>query len=160
MDVTAKLLNWMIDFVEVPNPNLGGWAPCPYAKQARINDKISIRFSNDLINEVPKCLPDLETKDVVVICFDHTIINANEIEQLVSNLNKTLLVNDYVILEDHPDQIENVNGVRMNFGECGLLIIQRLSKLNASSALLKDKGYYQVWDQPSLDYVVSWRSND
>jgi hypothetical protein len=45
----------------------------------------------------------------------------------------------------------------MNFGKCGLLLIQKLSKLNAASEQLKQKGYYDNWPAESLDYVVSWR---
>jgi hypothetical protein len=25
---------WIVDFVEKPNPMLNNWAPCPYARQA------------------------------------------------------------------------------------------------------------------------------
>jgi hypothetical protein len=45
----------------------------------------------------------------------------------------------------------------MNFGKCGLLLIQKLSKLNAASEQLKQKGYYDNWPAESLDSVVSWR---
>jgi hypothetical protein len=45
----------------------------------------------------------------------------------------------------------------MNFGECGLLIVQKLDKLNNASDQLKAKGYYSVWNQQDLDSVVSWR---
>jgi hypothetical protein len=67
------------------------------------------------------------------------------------------MYDDYVILEDHPDSIESVSGVRMNFGECGLFVIQKLSKLNEASNKLKSAGYYDYWDQKSLDNVVTWR---
>lgn len=148
----------MTNFVEVPNPNLGDWAPCPYAKQARINDKISIKFSDNLKSAVFDSLPELEHKEVVVICFDHMAISMEQTEQLVEELNNELMPNDYVILEDHPDSVEIINNVQMNFGHCGLLIIQRLSKLNIASDQLNTKGYYQFWNQDNIDYVVSWRN--
>ena len=66
---------------------------------------------------------------------------------------------DYVVLEDHPDKLEYVNGVNMNFGKCGLLLIQKLSKLNEASSQLKAKGYYDHWNQQVLDDVVNWRNN-
>lgn len=159
-NIKNKLIDWMINFVEVPNPKLAGWAPCPYAKQARIRDKISIRFSDDVISEVRDCLDDLKEKDVVVICFDHSKLSAGQTHDIVETLNSELIPDDFVILEDHPDTIETVNGVSMNFGECGLLVIQRLSKLNAASASLKEKDYYDCWKQEALDYVVNWRTHD
>jgi hypothetical protein len=64
---------------------------------------------------------------------------------------------NYVVLEDHPDSPEYVNGVKMNFGYCGLLIIQKLDKLNIAADKLKEQGYYDNWDKFSLNSVVSWR---
>jgi hypothetical protein len=46
----------------------------------------------------------------------------------------------------------------MNFGKCGLLIIQKLDKLNNASDQLREKGYYTHWSQKDLDSVVSWRT--
>lgn len=149
----------MTNFVEVPNPNLGDWAPCPYAKQARLRDKISIRFTDNIIAEARSCLADLILKDVVVICFDHTKISAKQLEYVVDTLNAELMPDDFVILEDHPDIPESINGVPMNFGHCGLLVIQKMSKLKTASDQLKEKGYYDVWSQEDIDFVVSWRDN-
>jgi hypothetical protein len=67
------------------------------------------------------------------------------------------MTHNYVILEDHPNDEEYVNGVKMNFGLAGLLVVQKLDKLNTASEQLKAKGYYDKWDQAALDQVVSWR---
>ena len=42
--IVLQLHKWMTEFVEVPNKLLGDFPPCPYARQARITDKISIKF--------------------------------------------------------------------------------------------------------------------
>ena len=42
-EVTVKLLKWMEEFVEKPHPSMGNWPPCPYARQARLNNNIDIR---------------------------------------------------------------------------------------------------------------------
>ena len=149
----------MKDFVEKPNPLLNNWAPCPYARQARIADKIAIIFSDHLklTSTVEKNLPLLEDKDVFIVCFDHTAISADEIGELVNTHNKLLMKKDVVILEDHPDSIEMLNGVEMNFGKCGLLLVQKLSKLSTASDQLRDKGYYDNWPKENYDDVVAWR---
>ena len=98
-------------------------------------------------------------KEVVIVCFDHTKIPAAELEQIIKVYNQqVLLARNYVILEDHPDAEERVNGVHMNFGLCGLLIIQRLDKLTQASEQLRSKGYYDTWSQAELDQVVTWRN--
>jgi len=158
-DIVEKLTKWLTDFIEVPNPKLGDWAPCPYARQARVNNNISIKFAeiSEFSDIIRDSIDTLENKEVVVICFDHNNINPVELQEYVSGMNKTLLSKNYVILEDHPDTPEYINGVSMNFGVCGLLVLQKLDKLTTASKLLQEKGYYEHWSQQDLDEVVSWR---
>jgi hypothetical protein len=160
-DLESKLIEWMINFVEKPHPSLNNWPPCPYARQARVNNNVKIVHSDHqrLIATVEQHLPDLEQKEVVIVCFDHTEISAQELEKLIKVYNQqVLMARDCVILEDHPDAQELVNGVHMNFGYCGLLVIQKLDKLTTASEQLKTKGYYDTWSQAELDQVVTWRS--
>ena len=157
--IVQDLTDWMKDFVEKPNPLLNNWAPCPYARQARIADKISIIFADHLklTSTVEKNLSLLEDKDVFIVCFDHTVISADEIGELVKTHNKLLMKKDVVVLEDHPDAIEMLNGVEMNFGKCGLLLVQKLSKLSTASDQLREKGYYDDWPEENYLDVVAWR---
>jgi hypothetical protein len=160
-DIEKKLTEWMVNFIEQPHPDLDRWAPCPYARQARISNQIKIVHSDHrrLTATVEQVLPELEEKEVVVVCFDHSEISAQELEKLIKVYNQqVLMARNYVILEDHPDAEELINGVPMNFGHCGLLIIQRLDKLTTASEQLKSKGYYNSWSQSELDQVVTWRS--
>jgi hypothetical protein len=168
-EIKAEVIAWLKTFVEKPNNLLGGWAPCPYARQARVNNKIQIEFSETilleaavkdnlfLLDEDPIDGSEPE-KDVLVICFDHKDITPDELTEVVEKLNRELMPDDYVILEDHPEEAEDqVNSVDMRFGKCGLLLVQRLSKLNEASDKLKDKGYYDNWSEGELNYVVNWR---
>jgi hypothetical protein len=157
--VKTQLLEWMTLFVEEPNPNLGNWAPCPYARAARINNKILIIDSaaTALAKTVENNLPMLDSYEVVVICFDHNSISGVECANLTQDLNKDLMKQDVVILEDHPELTEHVNGVKMNFGQCGLYVVQRLSKLNEAAQKLHAGGYYDHWSTSELDEVVTWR---
>ena len=157
--IKAELDKWMVEFVEATHSQLGNWAPCPYAKAARVSNMIELVFASvpELMTAVRNSTERLAHKDVVVICFDHNNISPEELQEFVAGMNKTLMLADYVILEDHPNAPEYVNGVRMNFGHCGLLVIQKLSKLNNAADKLKSQGYYDTWDQKSLDDVVTWR---
>ena len=159
-DIVEKLINWMKDFVEVPNSLLGNWPPCPFARQARINNKIEIVYSgHDIIPAtVEQNLSKLEDKDVIIVYFDHNMIRPDALADLVKSYNEGFLMpRNYVALEDHPDSAEYVNGVKMNFGECGLLIVSKLDKLNEASDNLREKGYYKHWSTEELDSVVTWR---
>lgn len=154
--ITQELTDWLKNFVEIPNPALGNWSLCPYARQARVKNQIEIVVSDDLQNAVYQSLSLLADKEVVVVCFDHNQITPVQLEQFVTATNKDIMPN-YVILEDHPDVPEILNGVAMNFGKCGLLIVSELKKLNAAADQLKDKGYYDHWPKENFDNVVAWR---
>jgi len=158
-EILSKLSKWMTSFVEVPNPKLGDWAPCPYARQARVNNNIAIKFADvvEFDASINESIEILGHKEVVVICFNHSDIDPASLQDYVKKTNETLMPMNYVILEDHPDIVENINGVCMNFGECGLMVLQKLDKLNNASDQLREKGYYEHWSPEDLDSVVSWR---
>lgn len=153
------VISWIEDFLEKSNSNLGNWAPCPYARQARVNNSISIKLAEPLEFDdvIRESLETLNNKEVVVVCFDHHNIDPTSLQDYVKNMNNMLLPLNYVILEDHPNSPEYINDVCMNFGKCGLLLIQKLDKLNGASNLLREKGYYDHWTLDNLDDVVNWR---
>jgi hypothetical protein len=154
-DIQLKLNQWLIDFVEKPNPLLNNWPPCPYARQARVNNKIHIVFDSPLA--IANYVSFLENYDVVVLCFNHLEFTATQIELFTRHINSILMSQDYVVLEDHPNTEEFINGVKMNFSECGLMVLQKLSKLNSAADQLQDKDYYHAWSKLNLDEVVNWR---
>jgi hypothetical protein len=158
-DLESKLTEWMVNFVEQPHPGLGNWPPCPYARQARIGNKLTVIHSafGRLVQDVDAHLELLTQKDVIVVMFDHRQIDPDMLARLVQAYNTILMPANYVILEAHPDAQEFVNGVKMNFGLCGLLIVSELGKLNTASVQLRSKGYYDHWDQQAMNDVVNWR---
>ncbi len=158
-EIELSLKSWILDFVSKPSPLLNNWAPCPYARQALLNNKTATIFSNVecLFDTVKDNLHLLEDKEVVIICFDHSQISPEQLASDVADYNQSLMPKDYVILEDHPDSVELLNGLTMNFGLCGLLLVSKLSVLNNASVHLKSKGYYDSWPKENLDAVVTWR---
>jgi len=153
--IRVKLNQWLTDFVEKSNPLLNNWPPCPYARQARLSNRIHIVFDSPL--EIAQYVTFLDDHDAVVLCFDHTKFSARQIELFTRHINSILVWKDFVVLEDHPDSEELINGVKMNFGECGLMVLQQLSKLNTAANQLREKGYYTAWSKENLDEVVNWR---
>jgi hypothetical protein len=160
--VKQQLIEWIKAFVETPNSLLGHWAPCPYARAARLNNKIEIKFSQarDLLFDVVNNIDLLKNKDVIIFCFDHNEILPESLTVMVAGMNQALMKVNVVALEDHPGIKESISGVDMNFGPCGLLLVQNLDKLNTASHQLKEKGYYKTWSMDNLDDVVNWRNDE
>ena len=153
--VTEKLLAWMEKFVEVPHPNLGGWPPCPFARQARLSKNIDIQQGQDPYADCLSLLDYDWSKEVVIFWYDD--IDAESFIDDVNRANSVLLSKDIVALEDHPDTEEIIAGVKMNFGLCPIIVLQKNSKLNQSADQLKEKDYYHSWTQSDLDKIVTWR---
>jgi hypothetical protein len=156
--VTTELLKWMEEFVEVPHPSLGGWPPCPFARQARLSKNIDIRQGQDPYNDCVSLLDYDWSKEVVVFWYDY--IDTELFIDLVNRANSILLANDIVALEDHPDTEEIIAGIKMNFGVCPIIVLQKNNKLNSAADQLKEKGYYHTWTQEDVDKIVTWRYNN
>jgi hypothetical protein len=54
------------------------------------------------------------------------------------------------VLEDHPDDVEDVNGVIMNQGKYALSLVQSLSDLDRRAKQMADKGFYHAWPEEYL----------
>lgn len=156
--VEQAILKWMEEFVEQPHPSLGNWPPCPYARQARLSNNILIKAGTDPYHDGQALALTYDwTKEVVVFWYDHHKNPVEEFIAKVQKLNKEIMPMNVVALEDHPAAEEYVAGVKMNFGTCALLVVQKLDKLNAAADQLRAKGYYDHWSEESLDEVVTWR---
>jgi hypothetical protein len=160
-EIREKLNDWINNFVGKPNKLLNNWPPCPYARQALFSNLVEVIFkdsSRDLDSLITSNLYRLSTLDVLIFCIDPKEISATVLAEKVDILNQLLKKYDYVLLEDHPDNPEILNGVPMNFGECSLVLAQKLSKLTDASKQLEENGYYKHWPKENLDYVVNWRN--
>ena len=154
------LQNWIINFVSVNNPDLNNFPPCPFAKQALVEQKI--KFLE--VKNIKDCLQQIRDATVTwdenleLIAFVFTKLpNENQLVSDIEMINKQLKTNDFVVLEDHPKIEENVKGVIMNNGKYAICLMQRLSKINRFSDILKRQGYYDVWSEENLEDVVNWR---
>ena len=157
-DITA----WINDFVSKPNALLNNFPPCPYARKAMLEQKVDIRTPEDV--SVSYAIADtLQTwndeLDVVMLIFDPTYYTADMFSSVVEKANETIDKN-FVLLDDHPDNVEDINGVTMNNGKYAIVFVQKTDKLQQGHKYLKQHtDYYEVWSQENLDDVVTWRKD-
>jgi hypothetical protein len=160
-DVKADIEKWIEDFVEVPHPNLGGWAPCPYARKARLDRDFDVRLGLAPIHDLTQVSrKGLEGKSVVIFAYDPTDISYTELSYAIDVCNREfLLPNNLLSLEDHPDDPEVVNGVVMNNGTYALALVQSLSDLNEKAQLVARKGFYDTWPEEYLSMLFKHRKD-
>jgi hypothetical protein len=153
------ITQWAIDFVEKPNPLLNGWAPCPYARRARVDNKLDIRPGS--INPISDCaFQHMNDYDVIAYVYDGDRFSAAEFNQAVDDLNAWhLRGRGMFALADHPADVETVNGVVMNQGTYAICFLQNLDKLNSHAAMLAEKGFYNGWPEEYLTVLFSGRQD-
>jgi hypothetical protein len=159
--VKHDIEHWMVNFVEVKNPALGDWAPCPYARKARLDQDFDVRLGlvpvHDLV-QISKT--GLGGKSVVIIAYDPSEYSHEVFSQQLDIANREfLLPNNLLALEDHPADLEIVNGVGMNQGTYALALVQSLSDLNAKAKIMAAKGFYNAWPEEYLTALFQYRED-
>ena len=159
--VQADIESWIQDFVEVPHPALGGWAPCPYARKARLDRDFEVRLGLAPMHDLIKLSKDgLGGKSVVIIAYNPAVHPYEDFSSALDVANKEfLLPNNLLALEDHPADPEIVNGVVMNQGTYALALVQSLSDLNDKAQLVARKGFYDSWPEDYLTALFRYRQD-
>jgi hypothetical protein len=150
--VTDDVLKWSENFVEVPHPALGGWPPCPFARQARLNRTVEVLIGADPYFDLRnRSRWGMGRHEVIVYAYDPAEWPYSRFHSAIEDANKEfLLARDMLALEDHPDSVEDVMGVIMNQGKYALVLVQSLSKLNTSARQIGAKGFYHAWPEEYL----------
>ncbi len=159
--VIDDIRKWINDFVTKPNPLLNNMPPCPFAKQGILENKVDIRIPEGSVSHgILTTLHTWDDKlDVVALVYDPAMHDGDTFNKIVMQMNDTI-DKSFVLLDDHPDNVENINGVHMNNGKYAIVFCQRTKRLQEAHEYLKTKtNYYDVWSDEDLEDVVNWRLN-
>lgn len=166
MEITQQqleqdILNWIINFVEVKNPALGDWPPCPYARQARLKGTYEARIGTNPISDLLDVWrTGLGAMEVIAIAYDPVTWNHKTFARALEYANKEFLLDrDIIVLEDHPFDLEIVNGESMNQGKYALALVQSLSDLNKKAKFMARQGFYDAWPEDYLTMLFQHRED-
>jgi len=158
--VQHDIETWIENFVEVPHPALGGWAPCPYARKARLDRDFEVRIGVNPYFDLKVVSQTGINKSVVIFAYDSTAYSYEQFHTQLEGANtEFLLSKDLLALEDHPDLPELVNGVSMNQGTYTLALVQSLSDLNHKAKAIAQKGFYDAWPELYLQELFQHRQD-
>jgi len=159
--INQDIESWIINFLEVKNPALGDFPPCPYARSARLKQSFEARIGNEVLDDLIAFGNEgMSDKEVVVFAYPPEQYQAKEFAALIERANQEILLSkDIIVLDDHPDDIEEVNGVVMNQGKYALAMIQCLSDLNEKAKLVAKKGFYDKWPEEYLQMIFKHRED-
>jgi hypothetical protein len=158
--VRYNIERWIETFVEVPHPALSGWAPCPYARRARLDQDFDVRLGINPYFDLKVVGQTGINKSVVIFVYESNSYTPEQFRvQLQSANTEFLLAKDLLVLEDHPEVPELVNGVSMNQGTYALALVQRLSDLDDKAASMARKGFYDTWPESYLQELFQHRQD-
>lgn len=159
--VKKDILDWCQRFVEVPHVALGGWPPCPYARQARLAGTVQILLGSDPYYDLKnRSLWGMNNLEVIIYAYDPAQWDYAAFHASIASANtEFLLPKDLIALEDHPADVEDVMGVVMNQGTYALALVQSVSKLNSAAKQIGTKGFYHDWPKDYLQALFQHRQD-
>ena len=159
--VKQDIESWIVNFVEVPHPALGGWPPCPFARSARMKRTFEVYLGSDPYFDLKnRARWGMGNQEVIIYAYDPVEWPYELFSSSIKSANtEHLLHNDMLALEDHPSDVENVNGVIMNQGQYALALVQCLSDLNTKAQQMASKGFYHNWPEEYLQGLCQHRQD-
>ncbi len=157
--VRADIESWIVNFVEVPHPALGGFPPCPYARSARLKKSYEVYLGMDPYYDLKnRARWGMGEKEVIIYAYDPIEWPHGLFSSSIESANTEFLLRaNLLALEDHPTDVENVNGVIMNQGTYALALVQSISDLDEKAAVMGKKGFYDTWPEEYLTQLFQHR---
>jgi hypothetical protein len=157
--VKQDIENWIVNFVEVPHPALGGFPPCPYARSARLKRSYQVFLGTDPYYDLKhRARHGIGLSEVIIYAYDPTEWSHELFASSLDQANQEFLLSaDLLALEDHPHDVEIVNGVCMNQGTYALALVQSVSDLDAKAKMMASKGFYHTWPEEYLQALFQHR---
>jgi hypothetical protein len=159
--VKHDIEQWIVNFVEVPHPALGGFPPCPYARSARLKNSYDVYIGTDPYFDLKnRAKYGMGNREVIVYAYDPAEWPRELFASSLDQANQEFLLDaDILVLEDHPADVEIVNGICMNQGTYALALVQSLSDLNTKATQMAAKGFYDSWPKDYLTALFRHRKD-
>ncbi|MHC5599864.1 MAG: hypothetical protein ACYTXC_28695 [Nostoc sp.] len=159
--VKQYIWDWVNNYLNVPNPDLASFPPCPYSRKVMLENRVKIQWFQgaellDSLIEIAKTWTD--DFEVVILVTDPKNISYNDTNDLITEVNQTTLArHNLVALRDHPDVVSQLPRSSASNGKYVLIFVQKLNKLLEATEHLSKNGYYQYWSSEELEDLVNWR---
>lgn len=154
-----QLHKWF-EYIQVPRPELGNLAICPFAKKAVVLKQYTVSDCTfDNISEHITTCDVVEYRVCIFYLPAYMEYKIEDLESRTKELNAQFVQQDKVILDNDPRNALVIEGVTTTFPECYLWIVQSLSDLTSKTDILNNTNYYSYWTKTQLDQVVNWRNS-
>lgn len=159
--VYEHLQQWIEGFLDVGHPSFGGLSPCPFSRQAWIQNRVDIQACQSDRLEAQLLQIAKTWRDRFDVCILPNLSEAPipNLEQRIESLNPQLAQHDIVALVDSPDNpATSLSHTNTSNQKYVLILLQRLSDLQVASQRLAQTAYYDHWTAVDFENLVNWRS--
>ena len=162
--VERDIRNWSHNFLEVPNVKLNGLPPCPYAKQAWLDNKVTFSI-NTGIDGLIRAVKVFDNHDYdIVVWAEENVIDMHYLDGFVDGMNELLSVAgiDMHLMQFHPDYGADEAGLDFLLQEgvsdpdleyC-MVFVQKLSLLDDAALSLEKSDYYMNFPEDTYEALV------
>ncbi len=155
--IQQEIRDWSAHALEEPSDYFAGLPPCPYAKRAWADNKVTISFKydghmQDIYSAISKFCDDYDLHIIVDLAFEE---DPEEFQDYLYQLNEAIsdgifIDKDIWLMGFHPndapnDLIDNQTFTPLVETEYAMIFVQRLSKVQVAADKLKAKGYYEKY---------------
>jgi len=165
--IEQDIRQWSNEFLEIPQEKLNGLAPCPYAKQAWLEDKVTFSIDTGLDGLIKEVSQFDSHKYDIVIWASTVLPEVEYLDGFCDGINEILAVTgkDMHLMVFHPDYDAEEAGLDflvddsvsdINLEYC-MVFIQKLSLLDNASLSLEKSGYYTHFPDDIYHSLVTER---
>jgi hypothetical protein len=139
--------DWVLNTLSKSSAVFAGLPPCPYAKKAWMEGKVDVK----IFTTFERMEEDIkELKEVMIFRFGD--ISAKDLEDIAQRYNQKYP--DLLFLEEHPDLVEEFDGININQGTA-MLLVQDRKDLEEAREKLKNTGYYDNWSEELKERILN-----
>ena len=137
----SDLIDW-ISKISEENPDIGGFAICPFAKHN------TYKIVECSINDIKP----LDEEFGVVIFVVEDDLDLAFARKKIEELNQTY--SEYMFFDDFRDEVSYINGIKTNNGKYNLILYQNHDFLTKIRQKLAKTNYYDYWDDEYLQEIL------
>jgi len=155
--IAQEIRDWSAFALEQPSEDFANLPPCPYAKRAWADNKVTISFKydgdmQDLYSAVSRFDDDYDLHIIVDLAFEE---DPEQFQDYLYQMNEAIsdgifIDKDLWLMGFHPHDAPNELIDDQTFTplvdvEYAMIFVQRLTKLQLAADKLKAKGYYDKY---------------
>lgn len=158
-EIVRELVQYIVDFVEQPHPKFGNLPVCPFAKKARLENRIQFEVLELTREGVLALVPSFTAKSELdlMICIHPRKdgLSSAEVYRLVGLLNQALPAMNLMAIGLHPKDPFNIDGLYTRREPYPNIQLLRLDVGERAHQSIKNSGYYDCWTESNLRDVTA-----